>query len=119
MMPAMFAQFFAGNYPQSGLGSGKGDPEDPAAKPPEPGNHLCPDCKQPIADNAKFCPLCGHQQLVFRQCVHCGKNLTPSAKFCSSCGKPAEEKPQAKTCSRCGAENLGDAKFCTQCGEKY
>ena len=119
MMPAKFAQFFAGNYPQSGVGTGNGDPHSPAAKPPEPGNHLCPDCKQPIADDAKFCPICGHQQLVFQQCVHCGKNLTPSAKFCSSCGKPAEEKPQAKTCGGCGAENLGDAKFCTQCGEKY
>jgi len=119
MMPAMFAQFFAGNYTQSGVGTGKGDPASPAAKSPEPGNHLCPDCKQPIADNAKFCPICGHQQLVFHQCVHCGKNLAPNARFCSSCGKPAEEKPQAKTCGICGAENLGDAKFCTHCGEKY
>ena len=107
MMPAMFAQYFAGK----GAAGGQG---------PQPGDvpAQCHECRHPIPLDAKFCPACGHQQLVFRQCAHCGKNLTPGARFCSRCGHLAEEKQQPKACGRCGAENLGDAKFCTQCGEK-
>ncbi|MDA8137299.1 MAG: SPFH domain-containing protein [Desulfobacteraceae bacterium] len=119
MMPAMLAQYFA-NPLASGRAPGAA-PAPPAQGPagvPET-DFTCPDCKNPIPVHAKFCPMCGHQQLVFRQCTRCGKNLTAGAKFCSRCGQPAEEKPQPKKCSGCGAENLGDAKYCTQCGEKY
>jgi predicted amidophosphoribosyltransferase len=69
--------------------------------------------------DAKFCPFCGHQQLVFQQCAGCGKNLAPNARFCSRCGLPVEEKSGVRKCSHCGAEGLSDAKFCGQCGEKY
>ncbi len=117
MMPAMFAQYFAGNYPQGKAAGPQGPPTPPAG--PADQQFYCPDCEHPIPTDAKFCPLCGHQQLVFQECSHCGKNLTPSAKFCSRCGHPAEEKPKAKKCGQCGTENLGDAKFCTRCGEKY
>jgi membrane protease subunit (stomatin/prohibitin family) len=118
MMPAMFAQYFAGHYPQGGPEGGKpAPPSGPGSAPPSPAK--CQECQQPIPIDAKFCPMCGHQQLVFRQCTHCGKNLTPSAKFCSRCGRAAEEKLQPKTCARCGAENLADAGFCKECGEKY
>ncbi len=115
MMPAMFAQYFTGQMPRGDAGgkpSGgpEGAPDGPAT---------CQECQQAIPMNAKFCPLCGHQQLVFLECVNCGKNLVPNAKFCSRCGHPAEEKPKAKQCANCGAENLGDAKFCAECGEKY
>ena len=111
MMPAMFAQYFSGVRPSTSA--------------PEPGpageqtSHACPECHGAMQVDAKFCPHCGHQQLVFKQCSHCGKNLTPGAKFCSRCGRPAEEKPQPKVCSHCGTENLADASFCHQCGEKY
>jgi membrane protease subunit (stomatin/prohibitin family) len=111
MMPAMLAQYFA--HP---LAQGR---PDAAASAPAAAEAYCPDCRQAIPINAKFCPSCGHHQLVFSQCTQCGKNLTAGAKFCSRCGHPAEEKPAPKKCGRCGAENLGDAKFCTQCGEKY
>jgi membrane protease subunit (stomatin/prohibitin family) len=113
MMPAMFAQYFAGR--DSGAKSGGEAPAIPQAQE----TTQCQECRTPIPLDAKFCPSCGHHQIVFRQCAQCGKNLTPNARFCSRCGHPAEEeKPQPKTCGRCGAENLGDARFCTQCGEK-
>ncbi|MEJ2038827.1 MAG: SPFH domain-containing protein [Desulfosarcinaceae bacterium] len=111
MMPAMFAQYFSGGSPAGKPG------QTPAAGGTE-GTTQCQECHQPIPVDAKFCPSCGHQQLVFKRCTQCGKNLTPGARFCSRCGHPAEEKPESKTCGRCGAENLGDAKFCTACGEK-
>jgi len=104
MMPAMFAQYFAGAKPD--------------AKPAAPQAYQCPECRNPIGKDAKFCPQCGHQQLVFDQCIHCGKNLTPSAKFCSRCGQAVADKPQPKSCSKCGTENLDDSLFCNQCGEK-
>jgi membrane protease subunit (stomatin/prohibitin family) len=104
MMPAMFAQYFAGT---------QGSPQ-----PAQDAATACPDCKNEIPIDAKFCPYCGHQQLVIKQCTHCGKNLTARAKFCSRCGHPAEEKPEPKFCTKCGAENLHDSKFCGSCGDK-
>ena len=104
MMPAMFADAFR---PQ--IGSTADAP---------PAEILCPDCKQPISKDAKFCPHCGHQQIVFDQCVNCGKNLPPHAKFCPKCGHRADEKPAVRTCSHCNAENLPGSAFCNQCGER-
>jgi len=106
MMPAMFAQYFAGARSDKPHANGEAD------------QYTCPECQQTIPATAKFCPHCGHQQLVFRQCANCGKNLTPNAKFCSRCGHPAEEKPPTKFCSQCGSENMPDSQFCNQCGEK-
>jgi membrane protease subunit (stomatin/prohibitin family) len=115
MMPAMFAQYFAGQLPPGQAGGAPGG--GPSGAPDAP--YTCPECHQGIPTEAKFCPKCGHQLLVFQECANCGKNLTPNAKFCSRCGHPAEEKPKTKNCPGCGAENLGDAKFCAECGEKY
>ncbi len=78
----------------------------------------CPDCSHRIPVDARFCPACGHQQLVFSQCDNCGKNLPPNAKFCSRCGEPAGRKAMAKICAACNAENLPHAMFCNQCGER-
>ncbi|MEE9420373.1 MAG: zinc ribbon domain-containing protein, partial [Desulfatiglandaceae bacterium] len=84
--------------------------------PPQEAN--CPDCKLPITKEARFCPHCGHQQLVFDQCTNCGKNLPPNARLCSKCRHPADEKPASKVCSQCKTENLPGSVFCNHCGEK-
>jgi membrane protease subunit (stomatin/prohibitin family) len=112
MMPAMFAKYFSG-----GVAPGQDQSTDGASG--AGGQTLCFECKSSVPEDSKFCPMCGHQQLVFSECTQCGKNLTSNAKFCSRCGHPAEEKPVSKICSKCGTENLFDSIFCNQCGEKY
>ncbi len=107
MMPAMFAQSFAGAAATAR--------EINAA--PQSEVVSCPDCEHEVPSDARFCPFCGHQMIVFHNCTHCGKHLAPNAKFCSRCGHPAEEKPAPKVCPKCKAENLPDSMFCNQCGE--
>ena len=78
----------------------------------------CPDCSREIPADARFCPACGHQQVVISQCSNCGKNLSPKAKFCPQCGQRTEEKAGNTRCAKCGTENLPHAMFCNQCGER-
>ncbi len=78
----------------------------------------CPDCKNEIPADSRFCPRCGHQQLQLLHCAHCGKNLTPKAKFCSRCGKSTSTRQEPKNCHNCNTENLPDSLFCNNCGEK-
>lgn len=111
MMPAMFAQG----------ATARQAPASPAPSPtqaPQGGKMRCPDCDNLIADDARFCPLCGHQQVILSKCGNCHKNLAPNAKFCSKCGHPTSSKPQPVDCPECHATNIPGAMFCNQCGYK-
>jgi membrane protease subunit (stomatin/prohibitin family) len=103
MMPAMFSEAFK---------------TTPSGQTPLPEPVTCPDCRQSIPRDARFCPYCGHQMLVFQQCLKCGKNLPANAKFCLQCGHPVEQKPLSVKCPKCSTDNLPKAAFCNQCGEK-
>ncbi len=103
MMPAMFAGSQAGGQSTATAG---------------PVKNQCTDCGNMIPADARFCPLCGHQQVVLMQCTNCAKNLTPGTRFCPRCGHPADEKPSVIVCVHCTSENLPEAKFCNNCGRK-
>jgi membrane protease subunit (stomatin/prohibitin family) len=107
MMPAMFANL---------QGQANSSPQ-PAGESGAP-KVQCRECEKFIPPDARFCPFCGHQQVILSQCANCGKNLTPGAKFCPRCGHPASEKPQGSTCPECRTENIPGATFCNQCGSK-
>ncbi len=79
---------------------------------------ICPDCRNSIASDSKFCPVCGHQLVVLSQCHYCSKNLSPNARFCSRCGRETEQKPEKIRCRECNSENLPGASFCDRCGMK-
>ena len=108
MMPAMFADSIVPRPMSAGVaGAGQA-----------PSEIKCPDCGNPISRDARFCPLCGHQQVVLAQCSNCKKNLPANARFCPRCGRPADEKPVSPICPHCQAENMPGSSFCNQCGNK-
>ncbi|MBI5674418.1 MAG: SPFH domain-containing protein [Nitrospirae bacterium] len=101
MMPAMFSDFM------------KKTPGSPSGE-----TTVCPDCKNPVSKEARFCPSCGNNLLIFQQCAKCGKNMPPDAKFCPQCGAQAAQIKEPKKCPHCSAENLAESVFCNRCGEK-
>jgi len=105
MMPAMF-------------GGLQGSVVQQTSASPVQSTIPCHECGKSIPADARFCPYCGHQQVILSQCSNCGKNLTPGAKYCSRCGHPTGEKPKFMECPHCHAENLPGATFCNECGGK-
>ena len=105
LLPAMFS---ANTSPQDGnTGNAKSTPKT-----------ICQDCNQKIFSDARFCPVCGHQQLLLARCENCGKNLTLKAQFCSQCGQETAKKKTSMICGHCSSENLVGALFCNQCGQR-
>ncbi len=105
LLPAMFSQ--------------KITAQGASAEPVEQNQQkICPDCSQRIPDNARFCPVCGHQQLLHVRCENCGKNLTPKARFCSRCGQETGKAQPSVICRKCNTENLVHSLFCNQCGQR-
>ena len=78
----------------------------------------CPECRQPIREEDRFCSSCGHQLVVFEQCKGCGENLTPGSRFCPRCGRQAGSMRETAKCPSCGGENLSTSSFCNHCGER-
>lgn len=102
MMPGMLMEAFRGT--------------SAASAPAE--TFTCPDCKQTVPKDARFCPACGHQILVINKCAHCGKNISVNAKFCANCGMAITSKPAIRSCVKCGFENLPESIYCNKCGER-
>ena len=52
---------------------------------------ICPQCKNELRDEAKFCTKCGTKCAAASEavCAKCGNALRPGAKFCNKCGTPA------------------------------
>ncbi|MEN8199545.1 MAG: SPFH domain-containing protein [Thermodesulfobacteriota bacterium] len=131
MKAAMAMEKAAENQGEAGAGMGLGmgmmmpamfgaaqTASAPSASAPAKNMTTCGDCGNSIPADARFCPLCGHQQLVLSQCSNCGKNLTPNARFCSKCGQPTDTKPPQVICGECQTENMPGAMFCNHCGSR-
>lgn len=77
---------------------------------------LCPNCKNPLPENAKFCLECGSKVELLGEnemlCPVCGMK-TPKGKFCMECGAPLIKK-----CPNCGIDVPEGGKFCLECGTK-
>lgn len=78
----------------------------------------CPECKNQIPADSRFCPYCGHQVVIIDKCTACGKNLSANAAFCPRCGTPVSKAPKQKICKKCNAVNVAESIFCNQCGER-
>ena len=54
----------------------------------------CPSCHARVADEAKFCPQCGHG--LSRPCPTCGHANSAQSKFCAECGGAIGAGPAGK-----------------------
>ncbi len=75
----------------------------------------CLKCNAKIAEDSKFCPICGEKVDVEIICPNCGTIVERDAKFCHKCGRKIERKYK---CPECGAEIKDGNKFCHKCGRK-
>lgn len=90
-----------------------------SAMAPTPAAGLpCPECRQPIREEDRFCSSCGHQLVVFEQCKGCGENMVPGTRFCPRCGRQAGSVRETAKCPSCAQDNLASSTFCNHCGER-
>ncbi|MFZ0450230.1 MAG: SPFH domain-containing protein [Desulfatiglandaceae bacterium] len=83
---------------------------------PEKGDIKCPKCHSTVAEDARFCPMCGQQLIIVNRCLKCGADLPAEAKFCMVCGEKVEKA--GGLCPHCGNKAMLGAVFCNHCGEK-
>lgn len=75
----------------------------------------CNVCNAEIADDAKFCPVCGAKVEPESKCPNCGASISKDAIFCTECGCKIERE---RKCSKCGSKINDEGIFCTNCGAK-
>lgn len=75
----------------------------------------CNVCNAEIADNAKFCTVCGAKVEPESKCPNCGASISKDAIFCTECGCKIERE---RKCSKCGSKINDGGIFCTNCGAK-
>lgn len=46
----------------------------------------CAGCGAMLANDSKFCPVCGLRVSVKKICPNCGQTVSPTAAFCDKCG---------------------------------
>ena len=56
----------------------------------------CSKCNAEIADDAKFCPVCGAKVEPESKCPNCGEKLETGAKFCTKCGTKIDNCNEGK-----------------------
>ncbi|MBQ6275644.1 MAG: zinc ribbon domain-containing protein [Bacteroidales bacterium] len=56
----------------------------------------CSKCNAEIAENARFCPVCGTKVESKNKCPNCGEKLKDGAKFCTKCGTKIENWTEEK-----------------------
>ena len=119
MLPAMFGNLPGQAQPATAASPTPHAEQSAASTSTSSANTaVCFECHHPISADSRFCPYCGHQQVILSQCSNCGKNLSANARFCSRCGHPADEQRLLLTCPHCRSENLPGSTFCNQCGKK-
>jgi RNA polymerase subunit RPABC4/transcription elongation factor Spt4 len=88
--------------------------------PPTAGQLACPNCKQPVAATATFCPSCGAKipkaPPAEVACSFCGSPVPAAAQFCPNCGQRKAAEPKTIRCANCGVELPAIAVFCPECG---
>ncbi|MDR0286711.1 MAG: zinc ribbon domain-containing protein, partial [Clostridiales bacterium] len=103
---------------------------------------LCPECKNSIDIDKRFCATCGFDTHTKKEskeqvvCAECGNSFSKNMKFCPECGYSYNPclycgadmpdgatkcvscgKAVPKPCPKCGAKIKVNKKFCAECGE--
>ena len=56
----------------------------------------CPYCSAQIADDSRFCSVCGKEITKANVCPHCGASVGEGDAFCQNCGKSLNEAPSSE-----------------------
>lgn len=84
------------------------------SKQPGEASNVCPFCRKRVNGNQKFCPHCGNQMKLGKNCSGCGCVIEGNPKFCPECGV---RQGGGMQCSKCGCTIEDNSKFCPECGK--